>query len=297
MSVSKWIKRNTSSLVGKTVAVTGSTGGIGVELCRHLAALGASLVLVDRNIDKSMRHAESLRAEYPDIQINHITADMESVSDVAKAADKLAQLDIDYLILNAGAYSIPRRVCETGYCNVFQINFVSPFYLANRLLPSIREKGGRVVAVSSIAHRYSQSDALDVDFSKCNRASLVYGNAKRYLTYSLFDLAACGGGISVVHPGITFTNITSHYPKMIFAIIKYPMKVIFMKPKKAALCVLGGLFSEVGEDAWLGPRLFGIWGYPKRRALASAEKDEAERMCNAAKRIMEEMEKIVAAKK
>ena len=49
MNIEKWINKNSHSLEGKTVAVTGSTGGLGVELCRYIARLGGSLVLVDRN--------------------------------------------------------------------------------------------------------------------------------------------------------------------------------------------------------------------------------------------------------
>ena len=43
---------------------------------------------------------------------------------------------------------------------------------------------------------------------------------------------------------LTFTNITAHCPKLIFAIIKYPMKIIFMKPRKAALSIVAKLFSK-----------------------------------------------------
>ena len=53
MNYEKWLAKNGESLVGKTVAVTGSTGGIGNELCKYLARLGANLVLVDRNPQKS----------------------------------------------------------------------------------------------------------------------------------------------------------------------------------------------------------------------------------------------------
>ena len=52
MRIEKWLKKNTSSLVGKRVAVTGSTGGLGGEICRYLARLGADLILVDRNRER-----------------------------------------------------------------------------------------------------------------------------------------------------------------------------------------------------------------------------------------------------
>ena len=56
MNVKKWILENTSSLSGKTVALTGSTGGIGRELSIALASLGASLILLDRNKERSEKN-------------------------------------------------------------------------------------------------------------------------------------------------------------------------------------------------------------------------------------------------
>ena len=126
MTIRKWIAKNTERLDGKCVAITGSTGGLGKELCRHLASLGARLVLVDRNMKKSTALADELRREFPDILISHITADMEDISSVKAATDTLLQTNVDFLILNAGAYAIPRKKCDTGYDNVFQINFLAP---------------------------------------------------------------------------------------------------------------------------------------------------------------------------
>ena len=73
--------------------------------------------------------------------------DMTDMAGVKAAAESLLEIGIDYLILNAGAYSIPRCVCDTGYDNVYQINFISPYYLARTLLPMIKARGGKVVAV------------------------------------------------------------------------------------------------------------------------------------------------------
>jgi len=285
MTVNKWLKRNSDSLSGRTVAVSGSTGGIGRQLCKILAALGANLILIDRNRKKSEALADELKTEFTDLKINYITADMSDMESVKRAADELLLTDVSCLVLNAGAYAIPRKTCDMGYDNVFQINFISPYYLARRLFPLISERGGRIVAVSSIAHNYSKTDASDIDFSKRERASRVYGNSKRFLTYSLLNLYGESGVLSVVHPGISFTGITNHYPKPIFFIIKYPMKVIFMRPRKAALSVVKGIFTPTKQYEWIGPRLFNVWGLPKKKKLNTADGEEI-------KFIAEEAEKI-----
>lgn len=284
MNITKWLDKTTKSLAGKTVAISGSTGGLGRELCFHLLALSASLVLVDRNLKKSQALADELKAKYPDADIRHVTADMTDMATVKNAADTLLEIGIDYLILNAGAYSIPRFTCDTGYDNVYQINFISPYYLARRLLPMIKERGGKVIAVGSIAHNYSKIDTSDIDFATRKKASLVYGNAKRYLTYSLFDLAE-DNSIAIAHPGITFTGITAHYPKLIFALIKHPMKIIFMHPKKASLSVLYAMFNECRANEWVGPRLFDVWGMPKKKPLNTAKPTEAKKIVKIAEEI------------
>ena len=283
MKIEKWINKNTKKLDNKLVAISGSTGGLGREVANYLAYLGASLVLVDRNIKKSRDLAEELKRKYPDLKIEFVTADMADMESVRSAADSLCEMKIDYLILNAGAYSIPRYMCADGFDNVFQINFVSPYYLLNRLLPSIRERGGRVVAVGSIAHNYSKIDETDVDFSTRKQASLVYGNAKRYLTYSLLHISR--GDVVVAHPGISFTGITNHYPPLIFALIKHPMKIIFPKPARAALSIVYGLFADVTEEEWIGPRIFDIWGMPKVKRLNTARRAEKDKIVEIAENI------------
>lgn len=275
MGVQRWIEKNAPSLAGKTVAITGSTGGLGRALCRHFAALGATLVLVDRNAARSEAHAKELHTRYG-TEVHCITADMEDKAQVLAAAKALSKLPLDVLVLNAGAYSIPRHTCTTGLDNVFQINFLSPYLLTRTLLPHLRARNARVVAVSSIAHDYSKTDKGDVDFSTRSRASLVYGNAKRHLTYALAALfeKEREASLAIVHPGITPTGITAHYPKLIYALIKYPMRVIFMRPERAALCVLAGVLAPTAPGTWVGPRFFGIWGNPRARRLDSADESE-----------------------
>ena len=278
MNIEKWLSANTSSLVGKTVAISGSTGGIGQELCFYLARLGADLVLVDRDPVKSGALQKRLTEEYPDLSVKGLLADMSRPASVAEATERLKELPIDVFIINAGAYSIPRCVCDSEYDNVFQINFVSPYYMVRGLLDGLRRRHGKVVVVGSVAHRYSVSDRDDVDFSTRKKASLVYGNSKRYLMFTLIKLFENEKDVSlaITHPGITFTNITSHYPPLIFALIKRPMKIIFPPPRIACLSILKGVFEDTRGCEWIGPSCFDVWGAPKRRALRSVSDEELE---------------------
>ena len=52
------------------------------------------------------------------------------------------------------------------------------------------------------------------------------------------------------------------------------MKVIFMRPRKAALSVVKGIFTPTKQYEWIGPRLFNVWGLPKKKKLATAGEDE-----------------------
>lgn len=291
MNVSRWIKANTQALGGRTVAITGATGGLGGAVCRHLLSLGAGLILLDRNRAKSDALKAALIGEYPQATIRQIPLDLSDMASVKAACEALERETFDVLIHNAGAYSIPRCICNTGYDNVFQINFASPYYMTCRLLPLLRERGGRVVAVGSIAHNYSKTDAVDVDFRTRKKASLVYGNAKRYLMYALHELFRDEdrATLAVTHPGITFTNITAHYPPLIFALIKHPMKVIFMSPRRAALSIIRGVFEASDYRTWIGPRLFDVWGVPSVKPLRTAQTEEIARIDRVARGIYDEI--------
>lgn len=279
----KWFNKNTESLVGKTVAVTGTTGGIGRELCFYLTELGASLILLDRNQARSENFKNELLAEFPDIDVECLNIDMERFETVKTACEALKTRKIDVFIHNAGAYSIPRHTCSTGYDNVFQINFVSPYYMIREL------EVEKTVVVGSIAHNYSKIDPDDVDFSTRKASSKVYGNSKRFLMFSLYELFKGKHTLSITHPGITFTNITNHYPKLVFTLIKHPMKIIFMNPKKAALSVLKGVFDSCKHHEWIGPRLFDVWGLPNKKKLKTCSASESEQIGKIAEEIYKKL--------
>lgn len=283
----RWFSDNTHSLQGKRVAIVGATGGIGVHLCRYLAQLDAHLVLLGRSRQKHEELIARLQTEFPLVTVEYVPLDLADMTSVESSAKILSENPPHVLIHNAGIYAVPRYKTAQGVDNVYQVNCLGPYRLTRLLEPSMASVNGRVVVVGSIAHNYSRIDPADPDFSTRTAASKAYGNAKRHLMLALYrhldgvkDVT-----LSVVHPGITFTNITAHYPPWLFAVIKHPMRWIFMPARRAALSVLRGVFESTAYGEWIGPWLFDVWGLPRRRKLRTFTAAEAEIAYEAVERL------------
>lgn len=278
MNYEKWLQKNTTSLKNKTVAITGSTGGLGKEICLHLLQLDANLVLIDRNKQKQDNLKEFLLQKYSNGNITGLLANHEDFASIKKVAENLKNLDIDILILNAGAYKIPQKTTTIGYDNIFQINFLSPYYILKELLPILDKKqNSKVVIVGSIAHKKNRYNKDDIQFIDCKKSVRRYGNAKRLLMFGSTKLAEQYKNvkISVTHPGITLTNIISNFSKPLYKIVKPLMKIIFDSPQKASLNIIKGIFSNTANTMWIGPKYFDIWGLPKLKLLKTYNNQEA----------------------
>lgn len=275
MKIQNWINKNCKSLKGKTICITGSTGGLAKEFVNKLAFLGADFIFANRNIEKSEKQKQELIQKYPDIKIKIIHADMFDMESVKNFVKKLKTLHVDILIINSAVYNVPREKSSAGYDNVFQINFVSPYYIIKEMLPVFdKNPDSKIVVIGSIAYNYSKANFNDIEFQKNAKSSKIYGNSKRFLMFSLKKLfLEHKTKLSIVHPGVTLTNMTNHYPKAINWLVKLGIKLVFPNPEKASLSILSGVFDKTNFYEWIGPAKFNIWGYPKKQKLKIDQKE------------------------
>lgn len=298
MEYNGWFKRNTKSLAGKKVVITGAAGGLGTQCCFHLARLGADLVVIDRNIDGLQKLKESLLQKYPALNVDVISTDLSNLEDVKKCVQNLKQLPkIDVLIHNAGVFRLPVEHEKGDYNIIFKVNFIAPYYITKGLLSKLESAGkAKVVVVSSLAYKFAKYDENDVDYSTNTDDQKIYGNSKRFIMFSLMKLLQNNSKVdlSVVHPGISYTNLMKNFPKFISKIIELPMKLIFNSPKKSSLSIIKGIFGEHGYCEWFGPKIFSIWGMPKRKRLKSCSPEEIEKIFVKAEEIYQEINKKMA---
>lgn len=288
MNISKWLTKNCNNLNGKKVVITGATGGLGREICYLLAELQADLILACRNLKLAGELSKDIIERYPYTKISIIELDLSSLDSVNHCIEEIKKLDgIDILINNAGIYNVPLKTLDLGYNNIFEVNFINTYYLTKQLLPELEKKpNSYCITLGSIAHNYSKIDTSDIDFSTRKKPSKIYGNSKRYLMFSLYELFKDSKvNLAIAHPGVTLTNMTNHYPKAINWLVKIGIRLFFPSPKKAVLSVLYGTNHKTNYHEWIGPRIFNIWGTPKISKLKTCIIQESEKIYQIAEEI------------
>ena len=292
MSIKKWLNKNCENLSGKRVVITGATGGLGREICEYLAQLGADITLACRNQTLAENLIADLKGKYAGVNVDFIALDLSNINSVKSCVLELKKYKgIDILINNAGVYNVPLKTLDSGYNNVFQINFVYTYYLTKQLLGELEKKeNSKCITIGSVAHNYSQLDEQDIDFSTRQKHSKIYGNSKRFLMFSLYELFENSKvNLAIVHPGVTLTNMTNHYPKAINWIVKIGIKFLFPSPRKATLSVIYGTTHNTSYHKWIGPRIFKVWGYPKIQKLKTCSVEESKKIYQIAEKIYDDI--------
>uniref|UniRef100_A0A1I7TD49 SDR family NAD(P)-dependent oxidoreductase n=1 Tax=Caenorhabditis tropicalis TaxID=1561998 RepID=A0A1I7TD49_9PELO len=140
------------SLDGKTIAITGTTSGIGVETARSLVLKGAHLVMLNRNIQESEKQKRTFIEEKPNARIDIIQCDLNSLASVRKAGEAYLEKGwpLHGLILNAGIMGPSNKMTSDGFEAHFGVNHVAHFMLLESLLPVLRSSApSRLVILSS----------------------------------------------------------------------------------------------------------------------------------------------------
>ncbi len=188
----------------KSILITGSTDGIGLETAMMLVSMGHHVLLHGRNPAK-LEDAERMLSGISDGgQVDSYVCDLSRMADVETLAKVVAEkhAKLDVLINNAGVYSAPDPITQNGLDVPFAVNTIAPYLLTQRLLPLLGTSG-RVVNLSSAAQSPVDPKALAGQASLSDGAA--YAQSKLALTMwsrSLgLSLKDSGPAIIAVNPG------------------------------------------------------------------------------------------------
>ena len=287
----KWTAAAIPSLAGLRAVVTGANSGLGYETALALAAHGAQVTMAVRDTAKGDAAAQQIRAQAPQasIEVRRLDlADLASIDEFAWLWRESHPDGLDMLINNAGIMAIPRRETADGFEMQLGTNHLGHFALTGRLLEAIRPDG-RIVTVSSQAHRMGRMDFDDLMGERKYGAWRAYGQSK--LANLLFvrslaeRLERAGSTIASIgaHPGFASTHLQAVAPEMKgrgwqVKIMDGVNKVMAQSAAMGALPTLyAATFPAIRSGDYVGPDGFGEQrGHPKLVGMnASARDDEA----------------------
>jgi len=225
---------------GKVCLVTGATDGIGKVSARVLAELGAKVIIVGRNPEKSAIVLAELRSISGNENIDLLMADLAVMQEVRDLAEQvISRYDrIDVLLNNAGGYFTKHEITSDGLEMTFALNHMSYFLLTNKLMELLKYSApARIVNVSSDAH-YS----VDIEFENLNgeqeyKAWKAYQKSK--LANVLFTnelLKKVPGNITVncLHPGFVATNFGHNNGGFFGPVLKIAQRISAIDPEEGA---------------------------------------------------------------
>jgi short-subunit dehydrogenase len=194
------------NLAGRSVLLTGASGGIGHAIARRLGRAGASLILTGRRKDRLEPLATELggRAE---------AVDLCDAAAVERLAAECA--DVDILVANAG---LPGSGPLLDYGideidRVLAVNLRTPMVLSRLLGERMVARGsGHIVLVSSLSGKFASEGSAVYSATKFGLRG--FGQALRG------DLHGTGVGVSVVFPGFIrdagmFHEADVHLPRTV----------------------------------------------------------------------------------
>ena len=227
-------------MAGRTVLVTGGTGGIGRATALGLAAMGAHLAITGRDPARAEAAARDIRAAGCG-QVDVFIADLSSQAEVRRLAGEVLQRlsRIDVLVNNAGGYWNSRHITADGLERTFAVNHLAPFLLTSLLLDRLNHSApARVVTVSSNVHAMGRIDFGDLQGAQSYSGARAYNQSKLaniMFTYELArKLQATGVTANALHPGVVRTSFGAGDPGTVQRLFTPVMRPFMKAPAQGA---------------------------------------------------------------
>ena len=212
-------------MLGRVCLVTGANSGLGLATASGMARLGATVIMLCRNIDRGRAARDHVRTETGNANVSFVVADLASLDQVRRAAAEIerehAQLHV--LVNNAGIQARRRRVTVDGYEETLAVNHLAPILLTSLLAPLLRASApSRVITVASRVERMGRVHFDDLQLEHGYGPVRAYAQSKLANILFTYELAVrlTGTGVTAncLHPGYVNTGLMRESPDWLRAL-------------------------------------------------------------------------------
>lgn len=183
-------------LSGRTVLVTGASGGLGTHIAKRVAREGMNVAVSGRREDALAQVVGEL--ESLGVKAGAVPADLGDLSTIDPLVEGVEAMfgSIDVLVNNAGVESIGAftSYSREELSSMVDVNLTAPLLLTHRLVPGMLERGrGHVVFISSVAGKIGPAFNEPYAATKAGLIGLTQSLRAEYLHAPV--------GFSVICPG------------------------------------------------------------------------------------------------
>lgn len=227
-------------MTGKTVLVTGASGGIGMATALGLSKLGAHVAITGRDRERVLAAARAISSAGSgpaDVFVADLSAQSEVRRLAAEVLERLPRLDV--LVNNVGGYWNTRHLTDDGLERTFALNHLTPFLLTNLLIDRLAQApAARVVTVSSKAQAMGRIDFDDLQGAEAYSGARAYNQSKLGNVLFTYELARRLHGTSVtanaLHPGVVNTSFGGEDPGRLQRLLVPLMRPLMKSPAQGA---------------------------------------------------------------
>jgi retinol dehydrogenase 14 len=228
-------------MAGKSVLVTGGTGGIGKATATGLAALGARVGITGRDPARAEAAAAGIRAASGSPAVDAFAADLSVQAGVRRLAAQVLDTypRLDVLVNNAGGFWAHRHVTADGLEHTFALNHLGPFLLTSLLLDRLTASApARIITVSSGTHARGRIDFDDLQGERNYSGQRAYSQSKLANVMFTYEVARRLDGTGVtataLHPGVVRTSFGAEDQATYLAVMIGVARLFMKTPAQGA---------------------------------------------------------------
>ncbi|HLF34422.1 MAG TPA: SDR family oxidoreductase [Cyclobacteriaceae bacterium] len=264
---------------GKVCVITGSGSGIGLETATALSNMGAKVIIVTRNIEKSRQTIDKIRSITGNDSLEGYGIDLSSQKSIGDGCREILKANpvIDVLVNNAGTWFSKLTFTEENIETVFAVNYLAYFLVTHLLLPSlVKSDDPRIINVSSDSHFQAKMHFNDINLTSKYHGLRSYAQSKLadvLFTYE-FERRKPSGKLSVycVQPGLVKTNIGLKNTVSLHGIAWKIRRMAGVQPADGATT---SVFLASSEEAKNQSGKYWDKCKPKKSSKASYNKEDA----------------------